>query len=189
MIIAIDFDGTIADTNAEKAAWIERHLGLRLPPCKCNRTDCLPLVGARDYARMADELYGREATMRTAEVPGALMALRTVAGIGDLFVVTARSVERMEFAREWLESRGLLVWGLRTCEGSTKAAVCAEVRAGVLVDDDLRHLRELADASCRPILFQPGRAGPTGCEPGIARCQSWPAVVRELELLCRRMSA
>ena len=32
MIVALDYDGTIADTNREEAAWIEANLGQAVAP-------------------------------------------------------------------------------------------------------------------------------------------------------------
>jgi hypothetical protein len=45
LIIAVDYDGTIANTNAEAMKWIKTHVGRYVEPWQCNRTDCVPLIG------------------------------------------------------------------------------------------------------------------------------------------------
>lgn len=49
LIIAVDYDGTIANTNAEAVKWIKTHVGRDVEPWQCNRTDCVPLIGKSPY--------------------------------------------------------------------------------------------------------------------------------------------
>ena len=44
-MFAIDFDGTVADMGAAKAAWIAREAGERLHPWECDRTSCIARIG------------------------------------------------------------------------------------------------------------------------------------------------
>ena len=75
LIIAVDYDGTIANTNAEAVKWIKTHVGRDVEPWQCNRTDCVPLIGKSPYEEMNDYVYERESTLAAAEVPGAANAL------------------------------------------------------------------------------------------------------------------
>ena len=79
MIVAIDYDGTIADTNRQKVKWIRARLGIDVEPWQCNRTDCVPLIGIEAYEEMGREIYERESSLAAPEVPGALGALRGLA--------------------------------------------------------------------------------------------------------------
>lgn len=108
MIIAIDYDGTIADMNREKARWIKANLGHVVSPWKCSRTECVPIIGVEAYERMGDSVYERERTLQTNEVPGTLDALRALSKKTTIYIVTARSERRIPFAREWLESNEVL---------------------------------------------------------------------------------
>lgn len=177
MRFAIDFDGTIADTNRAKAAWALEHLGTVIAPWDCDRTSCLPIIGPDAYARMADCVFERESTMRTDPVPGAAEALRWLSERGEVHVVTARQPERMAYARQWCEDRRLLhlVARFSSSKGTTKEAICRALEASVLVDDDLRHLREVQLVGLTRIWLQAGRVGPPA-EPiaGVAACRSWP---------------
>ena len=107
LIIAVDYDGTIANTHAEAVKWIKTHVGRDVEPWQCNRTDCVPLIGKSPYEEMNDYVYERESTLAAAEVPGAANALRALTVIGDVFVVTNRRLHRIAYAREWLERMGL----------------------------------------------------------------------------------
>ena len=145
MIIAIDYDGTIADTNQEKVKWIEENLATEISPWNCSRTDCVPIIGLEAYERMADYVYEPESTLRAAEVAGALDALHELSKKAWLYVLTARSLERIQSTRQWLENKEVLSCfkGIRTSQGTSKAAACSAIGADILIDDDVRHLREI----------------------------------------------
>jgi hypothetical protein len=181
-IVAIDYDGTLADTNGVKAAWIERHLGKRVAPWRCNRSDCVPIIGADNYARMGNAVYGRECTLRTPEVPGALEAVRLLARRAELFVVTARGPERMGFAREWLENSGVIrcFTGMLSSKGTSKSQVCSTLNADALVDDDVRHLSDAGEHPFLKLHLQYGRDEEIQRDSRIVFCQSWDEVLRVL---------
>ena len=101
MIVAIDYDGTIADTNRQKVKWIRARLGIDVAPWECNRTDCVPLIGIEAYEEMGREIYERESSLAAPEVPGALGALRGLARRAEVHIVTARPPRIMD-SREWL---------------------------------------------------------------------------------------
>ena len=63
MRIAIDYDGTIADTNRVKADWILQNLGQVVAPWNCDRTNCVPIIGESAYQIMGDVVYERESTL------------------------------------------------------------------------------------------------------------------------------
>ena len=51
MRLAIDFDGTIADTNRVKGRLNLGKLGIVVEPWRCDRTHCVPIIsraGLRD---------------------------------------------------------------------------------------------------------------------------------------------
>ena len=179
MIVAIDYDGTIADTNLEKTRWIKAHLGVQVSPWHCNRTDCVPIIGAEAYQSLGDWVYERESTLQAEAMPGALGALRVLAESVELCIVTARPERRITFAREWLEGKGVLrsIKEIRTSSGTTKAEVCAAIGARVLVDDDLRHVQTADVEGLVRILLQHGREDNPDCGPGVAFCTSWPQVL------------
>src|SRR5512138_1104205 len=128
-IIAVDYDGTIANTHAEAVKWIKTHVGRDVEPWQCNRTDCVPLIGKSPYEEMNDYVYERESTLAAAEVPGAANALRALTVIGDVFVVTNRGVFRVSWSRLLLvligfvlSFREVVAW-----HDSSEELVCHEI--------------------------------------------------------------
>ena len=179
MRIAIDYDGTIADTNREKSLWIREHLGLDVPPWDCNRTDCVPLICLEAYEAMGEWVYADEGSSEALPVPGALEALRELTGAHELFVLSARSVENLEYSRMWLEARDAagLFSGFHSSSGTTKGAVCRSIGAEVLIDDDSRHLSAQDLAWLIRVLLQHGREEAPERAPGVTFCRSWGEVI------------
>ena len=183
MRVAIDFDGTIADTNQAKAEWILSKLGLVVDPWQCDRTNCVPIIGAASYEEMADTVYERESTLATSEVSGASDALRRLSARGEIHVVTARPPRRLEFAREWCLQEGILdlIQGFHSSQGTSKEEICRSIGASALVDDDLRHLEAVRLAGLRRIHFQYGSGNAMPSTGAVVVCRSWPEVVDVLE--------
>ena len=182
MIVALDYDGTIADTNREEAAWIEANLGQAVAPWDCNRTSCIPLIGAEAYRALGNAVYERDSTLEAREVPGAVAAIRALAQLGWVYVVTVRSPRRIEFAREWLSRNDALPYieDVVTSQGSSKGKVCSQLGAEVLVDDDVRHLDGDDLPALRRILLHHGRNDGMDSGPGIDVCGSWEEVLKLL---------
>jgi len=183
MVIAIDFDGTIGDANKLKSAWIQENLGLELPSWQCCYTECEPIVGAEVHKPMGDSVYGREGTLRAEEVSGALDALRLLSEKATLHVVTARPEFRVPFAQEWLELNSALdcIEAFHSSVGTTKAAICAEINASVLIDDDVRHLTESENPDLIRILLQDGRTDRPDHGPKVVFCNSWEKILEQID--------
>ena len=182
MIIALDYDGTIAGTNREKTAWIRANLGRMVAPWECNRTDCIPLIGEEAYDAMGNHVYERESTLEAKEVPGAVAGIHALAQEGRVYVVTARPPRSIEFAREWLSRNDVLphIDGVLSSRESSKAKIWRQLGAEVLVDDDVRHLRGTDSPALRRVLLHHGRRAHTGLEPGVDFCRNWEDVLNLL---------
>ena len=178
MRIAIDYDGTVADTNHVKADWIMQNLGQVVEPWNCDYTNCVPIIGEPAYRKMGDVVYERESTLQTSEVPGAVEAIRLLARKAEISIVTARSPGRMAFAREWFSMKGLqgLVREFQSSKGSSKEDVCRTIAADVLIDDDIRHLRDVRLPGLKRILLQHGREDLQETAEVMA-CRSWSEVL------------
>ncbi len=180
MIVAIDYDGTIADTNRQKVQWIRANLGIEVESWECNRTDCVPLIGVEAYERMGRDIYERKSSLDAPEVPGALQAIRDIARSAELHVVTARPSRNMNYSREWLQEKDVIdcLAGIVSSEGAAKSDICAALGARVLIDDDIRHLRGVEVEGLVRIYLQEGRETAPGCGPDVVFCRSWAEVVR-----------
>ena len=156
MKIGIDFDGTVADTSTAKSSYIESHFGLDVPPCRCNRTECVPLIGEAAYEEMGRVMYSRERTLQIPPVPGSVPAIRELAERASLFVVTARASSQRSIVEDWLHRNELDdcfkdIFGAEP--GRDKVSTCELHSIDILIDDDTRHLREVNQLP-RRILFQ-----------------------------------
>ena len=182
MIIALDYDGTIADTNREKAAWIKANLGKTVAPWDCNRTACVPLIGEEAYLAMGNYVYEREGTLEAREVPGAVASIRALARAGQVYVVTVRPPRRIEFAREWLSRNDVLsnIEGMISSQGTSKGKICSQLGAEVLIDDDVRHLRGANLPALRRVLLQHGRGDDIELEPCVDVCRNWEDILKLL---------
>jgi phosphoglycolate phosphatase-like HAD superfamily hydrolase len=183
MRLAIDFDGTVADTNRAKTAWILKNLGTVIEPWHCDRTSCVPIIGLPAYEQMSSQVYEREATLTTPEVPEAIACLKSLANRYELHIVTARPARRMLYAREWfIQNQCLeLIHTFHSSAGSSKAAICASIEAVALIDDDLRHLAEIEMPSLQRFHLQHGREA---IEPSdkIIVTNSWRAIREHLAI-------
>lgn len=183
MIIALDFDGTIADANRLKAAWIKENLDIEIPSWQCSYTECVPIVGPEVHKPMGQIVYGREGTLRAEEVSGALDALRILSRDHTLHIVTARPDSRVPFAREWLEQNGVIdcITSMHSSVGSTKASICSALGARVLVDDDVRHLTESENPDLTRILLQDGRTDRPDYGPDVVFCTRWDEILKQIQ--------
>ena len=183
MILAIDYDGTIADTNAEKVKWIQSNLSRDISPWHCNRTECVPIIGETAYDQMGDCVYERESTLQAPEVPGAVAALHTLAKSSDLHVVTARPLHRIAIAKEWLTQRGVLhlFKGIHSAHETPKSDVCRRLGAHILIDDDPRHLAKVDLPGLNRMLLQSGRDDIPPLAEGVSFTNSWQKIVACIE--------
>lgn len=176
--IAIDYDGTIADTNEVKASWIKQHLGIEVPSWKCDRTSCIPIIGVANYELMGEFVYGEEATAKTKPVSGAIQAMGTLSDLASLFVVTNRRTSNITFAQKWLKAQSIatLVQAVMSSAQRSKARICADLGISLLLDDDIRHLVAAENTELEVVLFKPG--SDEDCLPGgVKRVRTWQEFV------------
>ncbi len=180
--IAIDFDGTISDTNRAKAAWIKKRLGQSLEVWQCDRSTCEPIIGVEAYKRLADHVYERVCTLETPAVEGVAKALAQLAQAAELHLVTARPAARLEFAREWADRNGVAQHfrAFHSSAGSSKEEVCRMIAADVLIDDDIRHLRDVKLAGLRRLHMQLDRETTDDSIASVIVCRSWSDVLKAI---------
>jgi len=173
-MFAIDYDGTIAATNAVKSRWIREHLGLDVPPWLCDHTSCSGAMSEEEYQRIARDVYSEAETLRAAPVPGAPEALQALAVRGPVYVVTARMPEQVAASRRWLENHGLAgcVRDIVSAAGDEKIALAERLGCRALVDDDGRHLRGEASGLLR-IHLRAGMPGRAAMKDGVLVCTTW----------------
>lgn len=108
----------------------------------------------------------------------------------ELSVVTARVQGIVDITHDWLNSyfpdvfesvHFVPIW--ETNERVSKADVCQQIGADLLIDDTAKHCNIVVEAGLSAILFGDyswNREEPTA--PGVVRCPNWPLVFAELDL-------
>jgi len=181
-ILALDYDGVIADTNQIKSDWIAENLGQAVPPWLCDRTECVPIIGLENYNRMSPIVYGREASLRARPMPGVLQAVPVLQQAYRLIIVTARTDEQIRWTREWLAQQGIAdaVEDIHSSSGGVaKAEIVHQLGAVALVEDDVRHLLKRPEVPFARIHLAPHLEGAQN-DSGVVTVSDWPGVVAAL---------
>jgi len=180
-MFALDYDGTIADTNAIKTRWIRDNLDRDVAPYNCDHTWCAPIIGEDNYKRMSGVVYNRENTRTAEPIPGAPEALKALAAHGPVYIATARDSSNAPFAAEWLEARGLMehIERIVPWVGEPKIAVARSLGCSSLVDDDVRHLTALPADGMKLLLIKPGFKGTVDLPVDVTLCTNWERIVAE----------
>ncbi len=182
-VIAVDFDGIIANTLSVKHDWILQNLGKSIPECECDRTSLRLHIDQDDYDRMFAEVFTRDVTLnRLTDMPGSLQAMTALKKMCQVVVMTARTGDALQAARQWLarheETVGLEVLGFSE-ETISKGVMCETEHIGLLIDDDEGHIKSVTDKDVRGILLKvqiPAHSTTKGTETFV----SWPKVLREV---------
>jgi len=182
-LIALDYDGTIANTNFSKRMWIREHLDMDVPEWKCDRTNCVGIIGVDNYERMGEYVYGPEASRGAKPVAGSLRTIKQLSRLFDLAIVTARSEERIAYAREWLKTCSLSshISDIIPRKGREKLDIARELGAGALLDDDVRHLKPSEDIPIVRYCLAPGKTMALTYEQGIIYVRTWSAFKKHVK--------
>lgn len=182
----LDFNGVIADTNRAKSDWIRRNLNVEVEPWKTDKTSCVPIIGAEEYRKMSEYVFSRVSTLLTPVVSGALSGVACLSRHADLYLVTMRSGERMDYAKEWLGQMDILRYfkgfgDIRRSDGTakTKVELAREFGLDVMIDDDERHLVP-GIAKEKLILFKNGASSDYIVPNGVDLATSWNDVCKIL---------
>lgn len=175
LTVALDFDGTIADTNRRKVAWVRRNLGIAIAVGQADATSCVPIIGRDDYTRMGLDVFGPEGTAATDPTRGAVTALGRLAQGHRLVLLSARGSDLLPAAEAWLESHGVrgLFADVLSSSGTTKAAVVEAVGADALVDDDTRHLVVPSGRRFLRYHFHPDEPTPWRADGDVVHVRGW----------------
>ncbi len=191
MIIACDMDDVLVDFWPTLLAFYnERH---KTDFCKdhfLSYSAWETWGGTREEAiEECYEFYKTDAFKMITPVNGAVTAVNHLVDAHELSVVTGRPHETADTTRESLDihffGRFNSVYHTnafsRINAPSSKADVCAEIGATVIIEDYLGHAIECANAGMRVLLFdQPWNRGQIVCGGLIERVYSWGEVCEKL---------
>ena len=177
----IDYDGIVADTSAMKAKYIRDHRGQIVAPWQTDRATCEEIIGKDNYKMLSEHVYSRPFTLGAPEVPGAIYSLYQIDQVGEIYLVTARPPNRLNFAREWLEKFKAIEYfkdlvSIKDDKGHevSKGQLCQRLGLDILIDDELRYLTE---PECRDlnrrILLKNGCTDKMRVPRGIEFARNW----------------
>ncbi|MPZ98315.1 MAG: hypothetical protein GEU80_03085 [Dehalococcoidia bacterium] len=156
MRIALDFDGTIADAVGAKVRYARERYAVTLPPEDSMRPGAVPLMGLEAYEQMIRDVFGSPLTLEMEPMPGAVQALHRLQRDHELYVVTARLDEEVDYAGTWLHDRGIEVQDIHHTRRGPKVAPCEALEAAVLLEDSATELTYFGThAACMALLETP----------------------------------
>lgn len=171
MNIGIDFDGTITSTNHLKTSWIKVNLGINITPCRCNRTDCEPIIGTIMYDTMSKEVYNHQNTLQLQPLSEAQTIIAELKKLHHLFIVTARKDTGIDSARIWLSNyQEFSDIPLLSMSEGNKLEICLKYKIELLIDDDMRHLASLNSFGIKGVHFYENC---NDCNDSILTVSSW----------------
>ena len=157
--IALDFDGTIADSNGMKSILIKEKLGLDIPAWQGDHTLCAPQIGEEAYKTISNIVYDRASTLETPPLPGVLELLPELAKVAEIHLLTARPEKRVAYAKEWLEKYHLAQYFQSFLSSHVvdrtwrpKLDICEENDFVLLLEDDARHLQKEVNGIARVLI-------------------------------------
>ena len=180
--IAFDFDGVIADTNQIKSEWISKHLGLSVPKWMCDRTNCISIIGEKNHERLNNYLRRREMTIQTKPVNGSLPNILSLSQNNQLYIITNRTPERIEWIKEWMENFNIAsrIKNIYSSHNSFKLEIADAFSIDALLDDDIRHFKTNSKSKVIKYLLSPN-INQLLQKEGIFYTPSWTAFVNHLK--------
>ncbi|MFQ5967860.1 MAG: hypothetical protein ACE5MI_09645 [Acidimicrobiia bacterium] len=163
--VVFDLDDVLFDFVTPFFEWHNRRYGTDLTPEDLATAKYLfeAWGGTKEEAIERLALFFREVdVLGLKPIPGAVECLEGLQAKYQLAVVSARDPDFAAVTEAWIEKyfAGVfdpVILGVGHSERGerpvTKASVCRQIRAGVLVDDQVAHLTGAAEEGLRALLF------------------------------------
>lgn len=187
--IAVDFDDVVLDFNRGFLTSHNQRYGTNLTYDQLINYDNWETVYGCDKDTMTErarEFYHSPEHGLTAPIAGAIEAIADLAQSYSLEIVTSRPDTVRSVTLEWLDRHcpghfsnfhfTNIYAGANGAKQRSKAEVCREIGALALIDDALRHAKDVAAAGITAIL--PDRPWNQSETPsGVHRMHSWNEIV------------
>jgi hypothetical protein len=177
-IFVIDGDDVIINSGEIKLQYLRNHFSdADLKDAKkvsditlhnCNKTVLAKLIGLDAYAKVSQFAYSKENTLFAKSITGSLDAIKLLASIGDVYVLSARNPDLLENMKGWLQINNMSGYikdifsskdnrfqNIAPIYDSKKVGIAVHLGADTLVDDDKRHMPLQPVDNLHCILFGP----------------------------------
>ncbi|OGG41367.1 hypothetical protein A2837_02515 [Candidatus Kaiserbacteria bacterium RIFCSPHIGHO2_01_FULL_46_22] len=188
-VIALDFDDVVAHFNAHFVVFHNKRYGTDLAYENLYLYDNWELMYGCDRETMAlraHEFYNSREHQEIKPVPGALEAITHLSQNYSLQIVTSRPEHIRDVTLNWINEffpvhfeKIHFTNGFMGAAGSIikkKSEVCREIGATVIIDDAIKHVKDVAASGLPALLFD----RPWNREEipsGIHRMHSWQEIV------------
>jgi|JI10StandDraft_1071094.scaffolds.fasta_scaffold855291_2 5'(3')-deoxyribonucleotidase len=188
-VIAVDVDEVLAHHNVELVKYHNETYGsdLTLEHYVTDHWSEIWNTDRKETERRAVAYHDSGAFERLQPIKGAYEALKSLSEDFDLHIVTARRKSIVDTTHEWVEMhypgifksvRFVHLWD--DANPPTKAEICQELGASLLIDDSITHCELAARGGLDSVLFGDypwNRALPASFPKDILRAHNWDDVV------------
>jgi uncharacterized HAD superfamily protein len=188
LVVAIDYDDTLSQTSLAKVRWA-RNSQFNLATCRSPLLEQLWTAAASEAAFYADPKTG---LAHCDVVEGALAAVKQLAHVAKIVVITAGYEEHYEPKRAWLARHfpGLIHEIVFLKTGETKAEHCLRLGVNVIIEDRYDYAVDCARAGIEAVLVKRYRWSDGPALPNLRVVSDWPAATQKaLELLQEPLAA
>lgn len=193
LVAVIDNDDVVLNMGKKKIEYMKEHFPEQrlisgIMPYDCSRTALVPIIGQEFYDHMNGVVKRRDSTLSMVPFEGAINGIKTLAEMYKIHVLSTRTPEETEYAKERLDMLGLAKYfaGISSTEDATynnipvvsgkkKVDVALYLGACSLTDDDKRHMPvdEISGLQC--YLF--GQGERKNIAPHIIIVRNWAELV------------
>ncbi len=191
MRIAIDFDGTIANTYVLQKQFCKEKYGIDIP-FEALAGPLRKQFLSEEQIREVKEYAHSPATLAAPLIPGAREAVQELVAAGHkVIILTARVAAAAKIAAEYLKQNKIPYHRLlfvsdaekrRLADGTvlSKNVVISRLKLDVVIDDLVKGLGALVSNGVRVIIIDQPWNQQDKLPPGVLRIKGWKAIVELL---------
>jgi uncharacterized HAD superfamily protein len=188
-MVAVDLDDVLFDFLGYFFKWHNEQYGTNLRPEQMVYSTIWEAWGGtrEEAAERVPRFFHEIDMLNISPIEGAVPALERLKDQFRLAIISARDSSTTKVTRAWIDEyfRDIfnhIVLGignpLAETGATTKAEVCRQLGADVLIDDQLRHARDVAEAGIPVLLFGDSASNQAASLPqDVRRVQDWAHVL------------
>lgn len=201
LTIAVDVDDVLAENAAGFVKFSNRRWGTNLTVDDYDEHWArMWQVDSDELKKRADEVHTSSVMRSYGHIGGAHASLSRLSSHHKLVIATSRRLEARQDTLDWVEEHfsGIFtneavyfagIWDDKITSQThlmTKADLVSEIKADLLVDDQLKHCLAVAESGRQALLFGDYSWNQSKYLPkGVTRCVNWNEVEIEVERIAQ----